>query len=208
MTPTFHQTKIQIDGLGTTTHSIGCSHTMQEEEKAPTSHKFNRKKHHSTKRSLAPWIQLRLFTDIENAGGLFTANLHDICENDPHHYGAPKSKQRRQVRNKVYKWKQLSAEERAKLPGNLRRLVHQNESAHCVGLHEEQGQPSITELDQQSHPSTSNTLSNQPTIPTTTEQEDNMSTNKPSATAGPMPYGSTDFSDCRKYKYLAGCCVF
>jgi len=63
-------------------------------------------------------IQKNLLEDIELGGGLSTLNLSRLCTLREDLYGKPNSKTRRQVQNKVDKWKKLSS-------GDYRDLLQQ-----------------------------------------------------------------------------------
>ena len=50
-----------------------------------------------------------LILDIDQHGGLLVVDLEALCNKKPDLYGTPNSSLRRQVQNKVGKWKKLSA---------------------------------------------------------------------------------------------------
>lgn len=53
-------------------------------------------------------LQRQLLSDLENSGGIKTASLQSVCNSKPDIYGHTGTPLRRQVQNKVARWKKLS----------------------------------------------------------------------------------------------------
>lgn len=58
---------------------------------------------------LSPTVQQQLIGDIDARGGLAVVKVAKLCDDFPDRYGVVDSSLRRQVQNKVGKWKKLSA---------------------------------------------------------------------------------------------------
>ena len=72
-------------------------------------------------------VQRQLVQDIINNGGIDKAKLEEIYNAKPDIYGPPSSKVRRQVGQKIYKWKQ---KDHAQLDDLFKKILNTQQLAH------------------------------------------------------------------------------
>ena len=142
-----------------------------------------RQKHRSTFYSLPLRLQKQLIIDIVKTGDRRTAKIREICNQRPHLYGPPGSKQRKRIQNKVYWWKKYDDSEFNNLfiwLTNLPDSVPQQLPSPDTALSENKQPTTKSNMSKfESHPPHS------------------ISGSVATSTVG-APYGSTDFSDCGK----------